>query len=184
MNPGIEQWTRVDGVQFVNIGAGEYQKINPTPRPPMPSITDPNYAVKLQAYQDWRQYVLMNSHSANNITLFKGTAQYARINETNLGPTLNSAFFGITSDPLNNNGTIGIFTDAGVDLVKLSVKVSGAVVSSIGSSANRSLEAFLNPGNLFAKFMTATSGNTSTTSNNTTTTNTTVTLPVITGGLG
>jgi hypothetical protein len=181
MNPGIEQWTRVDGVQFVNIGAGEYQKINPTPRPPMPSITDPNYAVKLQAYQDWRQYVLMNSHSANNITLFKGTTQYARINETNLGPTLNSAFFGKI---VGDDGTIGIFTDAGVDLVKLSVKVSGAVVSSIGSSANRSLQAFLNPGNLFANFMTATSGNTSTTSNNTSTTNTTVNLPVITGGLG
>ena len=68
--------------------------------------------------------------------------------------------------------------------MKLSVKVSGAVVSSIGSSANRSLQAFLNPGNLFASFMTATSGNTSTTSNNTSTTNTTVNLPVITGGAG
>jgi hypothetical protein len=102
--------------------------------------------------------------------------QYARLGQVNLGPTLNSAFFGRA---IGTDGTIGLVTDTGVDLVKLSVRVSGAVVSSIGSSANRSLQAFLNPGNLFAGFMTATSGDTSTTSSNNTTGTTTVKLPVI-----
>lgn len=99
--------------------------------------------------------------------------------ESNIGPTLNSAFFGKSAD--GTNSSIGLFTDTGVDLVKLSVRVSSAVVSSIGSSANRSLQSFLNPGNLFAGFLSTTSSSTSTTSNNTTGT-ATVNLPVIVGG--
>lgn len=71
---------------------------------------------------------------------------------------------------------------ARADLVALSVKVSGAVVSSIGSSANRSLQSFINPGNPFAGFMTTTSGDTSTTTNNAVTTPAPVVLPTIVGG--
>ncbi len=105
--------------------------------------------------------------------------QYARLGQVNLGPTLNSAFFGRI---IGTDGTIGLVTDTGVDLVKFSVKVSGAVVSSIGSSANRSLEDFLNRAtNPFAGFLVGTIINTSTTPNNTTGT-TTVKLPVIIGG--
>lgn len=69
-----------------------------------------------------------------------------------------------------------------MNFVSLSVKVSGAVVSSIGSSANRSLQAFINPGNPFAGFMTTTSGDTSTTTNNAVTTPAPVVLPTIVGG--
>ncbi len=71
ISSGIEQWQRADGTWFVNIGAGDYQKINPSPRPPMPVLGDPQYAIKIQDYNDWRQYIPMTSHSANNITLFK-----------------------------------------------------------------------------------------------------------------
>ncbi len=70
-----------------------------------------------------------------------------------------------------------------VELVKLPVRVSSAVVSSVGSSSNRYLENFLNPGNLFAGFLGSTNGYTSTTnSNNNIIVNHTVTLPVIIGG--
>lgn len=35
--PRIEQWTRIDGTQFVNIGVGEYQKmVDPTTKPAHP----------------------------------------------------------------------------------------------------------------------------------------------------
>ncbi len=79
MSPGIEQWQRADGTWFVNIGAGDYQKINPAPRPsipaPLPSIHTATqlaaYNTALQDYHDWRQYIPVTSHSANNITLFK-----------------------------------------------------------------------------------------------------------------
>lgn len=177
-SPQITKWQRVDGKWFVNIGAGDYQIKNPVPQPSMPILSDPNYAAKLQARQDWKEYILQTSNSPNNITLFKGTTPYSRLGQTNIGPTLNSAFFGRA---IGNDGSIALVTDTGVDLVRLSVRVSSAVVSSIGSSANRSLQSFINPGNLFASFMTGTSGDTSTTSNNTTGT-TTVTLPTIVGG--
>lgn len=79
ISPNIEQWTRADGTQFVNIGAGDYQKINPSPLPPMPAplpsihtaIQLATYTANLQAYYDWRPYILEHSNSANNITLFK-----------------------------------------------------------------------------------------------------------------
>lgn len=77
INPKVTQWTRVDGKEFVNIGAGEYQTLNPNPRPDMPSTNDPDYVTKLQLYNAWTQYIRMNSTSANNITLFKGTTQYS-----------------------------------------------------------------------------------------------------------
>lgn len=190
VSPRIETWTRIDGRNFVNIGAGDYQrkKAGSNPRPdfpsPLPAIhtaaQQADYDTRLQAYYDWREYEVIPSNSANNITLFKGSTPYSRLGETNIGPTLNSAFFGMA---IGNDGKIGLFTDTGVDLVKLSVRVSSAVVSSIGSSANRSLQSFINPGNLFADFMTLTNGNTSTTLNNTTGT-TSVTLPVIVGITG
>ncbi len=79
ISPRIEQWTRVDGTQFVNIGAGDYQKINPVPRPPAPAplpiihtaAQRADYDTRLQVYYDWRQYTSEHSNSANNITLFK-----------------------------------------------------------------------------------------------------------------
>ena len=117
----------------------------------MPILSDPNYAAKLQARQDWTPYILQTSNSPNNITLFKGTVPYSRLGQTNIGPTLNSAFFGRA---IGNDGSIALVTDTGVDLVRLSVIEKKAVVSSIGSSANRSLQSFINPGNLFASFMT------------------------------
>jgi hypothetical protein len=86
--------------------------------------------------------------------------------QTNLGPTLNSAFFGRVT---GNDSTIGLFTDTGVDLVKLAVRVSGAVVSSIGSSSNRAIESFINTHDVFADFLgTTVVLNTSTTNSNTT----------------
>lgn len=188
VSPRIETWTRVDGKNFVNIGAGDYQIVNPVLQPSRPAALPINHTPQqqaeyerlLQEYYDWTPYILQRSMSANNITLFKGTTPYSRLGQTNIGPTLNSAFFGMA---IGNDGKIGLVTDTGVDLVKLSVRVSSAVVSSIGSSANRSLQSFINPGNLFAGFMTSTNGNTSTTSNNTTGT-TNVTLPVIVGITG
>lgn len=189
VSPRIETWTRTgDNKNFVNIGAGDYQVINPDPQPTRPTPLPVNHTSEqqaeydrlLQLYYDWTPYILKRSQSANNITLFKGTTPYSRQGQTNIGPTLNSAFFGMA---IGNDGKIGLFTDTGVDLVKLSVRVSSAVVSSIGSSANRSLQSFINPGNLFAGFMTSTNGNTSTTLNNTIGT-TNVTLPVIVGITG
>ena len=89
----------------------------------------------------------------------------------NAGPTLNSAFFG------RNVGTDGIISllacsgtdcspSAVVDLVNLPVRVSSAVVSSVGSSSNRAIETFLNPGNLFIGFLGTTKAYTSTTDSN------------------
>lgn len=67
--------------------------------------------------------------------------------------------------------------------MKSPVRVSSAVVSSIGASSNRYLENFLNPGDMFAGFLGTTSGYTSTTNSNTNSVvNHTVTLPVIVGG--
>jgi hypothetical protein len=61
--------------------------------------------------------------------------------------------------------------------------VSGAVVSTIGSSSNRAIESFINTRDIFAGFLGTTIGYTSTTSNNTSTT-TTVTLPTLVGAAG
>lgn len=153
----IEKWQRVDGKYFVNIGVGDYQILNPTPRPLAPTLGDINYAAKLQAYYDWRQYLPASSHSANNITLFRGPVQYQMPNG-NAGPTLNSAFF---ARNIGTDGKISLLGCSGsdcsassvVELVSLPVRVSSAVVSSVGSSSNRSLESFLNPGNLFTGFL-------------------------------
>lgn len=181
----IEKWQRVDGKYFVNIGIGDYQILNPTPRPPAPTLGETNYTAKLQAYYDWRQYLPASSHSANNITLFRGPVQYQMPNG-NAGPTLNSAFF---ARNIGTDGTISLLgcslsdcsATAVVNLVSLPVRVSSAVVSTVGSASNRSLETFLNPGTLFAGFLWSTQGYTSTTnSNNNSTTNNIVPLPVIT----
>lgn len=91
-NPRVETWTRVDGKQFVNIGAGDYQIINPVPQPtrpaPLPSSHTPEqqaqYDRLLQEYYDWTPYILRQSRSPNNITLFKGTTPYSRLGQTNI----------------------------------------------------------------------------------------------------
>ena len=103
----------------------------------------------------------------------------------NAGPTLNSAFF---ARNIGTDGVISLLGCSGTDcsassvvtLVSLPVRVSSAGVSSVGSSSNRSLETFLNPGNLFTGFLGSTKGYTSTTnSNSNTTLNNTVPLPII-----
>lgn len=68
--------------------------------------------------------------------------------------------------------------------MKLAVRVSGAVVSSIGSASNRAIESFINTRDVFADFLGTTIGYTSTTSSNNTTTTTAVTLPTIVGAAG
>jgi hypothetical protein len=153
MSSNINQWQRADGKWFINIGVGDYQVPNPTPRPPQPiapSLLDPNYAtkraeydVRLAEYYAWRQYLPMTATSANNITLFKGTTQYPGLSNF---VTLNNAFFGKST---GIDGTLSLETDT-TRIISLPVRVSAAVVSSIGSSANRSLETFLNRTNPFA----------------------------------
>lgn len=105
----------------------------------------------------------MSANAPNNITLFRGPTQYVSSLQPNR-PTLNSAFFGMVT---GNNSTIGLFTDTGVDIVKLPVRVSGAVVSSIGSVSNRAIETFINTRDVFLDFLNTTSGYTSTTTSNT-----------------
>lgn len=117
----------------------------------------------------------MRATSANNITLFKGTTQYPGVSNY---VTLNNAFFGKST---GIDGTLALETDT-TRIIALPVRVSAAVVSSIGSSANRSLETFLNRTNPFAGFLVGTTTNTSTTTNNNNG-NTTVTIPVINGGV-
>ncbi len=73
---------------------------------------------------------------------------------------------------------------ATVELVKFDVRVSSAMVSSIGSSSNRALESFINPVNPFVGFLGTTSMNTSTTTSNNSTNTTTVNLPTIVGTTG
>lgn len=68
-------------------------------------------------------------------------------------------------------------------MIQIPVRVSGAVVSSIGSASNRALESFLGTVSPFAGFLGTTNMNTSTTSNNTNTT-TTVTVPTLVGKTG
>jgi len=67
----IQKWQRADGVWFVNIGVGDYQKYNPNPRPTLPIPGEINYAAKLENYNNWTQYTLEKSNSANSITLFR-----------------------------------------------------------------------------------------------------------------
>jgi len=69
-------------------------------------------------------------------------------------------------------------------MVRIPVRVSGAVVSSIGSSVNRALESFITQTSPFTGFLGSTSMNTSTTTSNNTNTTTTVTLPTIVGARG
>lgn len=79
ISPTISQWTRRDGVGFVNIGAGDYQIPNPIPQPPRPTALPAShtaqqqaeYNSRMQEYMDWTPYILQSSTSANNITLFK-----------------------------------------------------------------------------------------------------------------
>ena len=66
--------------------------------------------------------------------------------------------------------------------MKLEVRVSGAVISSIGSASNRAIESFVNTRDIFTEFLRTTIWRTSTTNSNNTNTTTTVTLPTIVGG--
>ena len=66
-------------------------------------------------------------------------------------------------------------------MITIPVRISNMLVSSIGSSSNRSLELVLNPANPFVGFLGTTSMNTSTTASNNTTNNVAVTLPTIVG---
>ena len=66
-------------------------------------------------------------------------------------------------------------------MITIPVRISNMLVSSIGSSSNRSLELVLNPANPFVLFLGTTSMNTSTTASNNTTNNVAVTLPTIVG---
>lgn len=165
LSSNVHVFTRYDGKKYVVIGNGDYQY-----------QTGP-----LSAF-----YVNSLQTNSNSINLFKGPVQYQMPNG-NAGPTLNSAFFA------RNIGTDGVIsllgcsgsdcsTSSVVNLVSLPVRVSSAAVSSIGSSSNRSLETFLNPGNLFTGFLWSTKWYTSTTnSNNNTTVNNNVPLPTIHG---
>ncbi len=151
-------WTRpIDGKKYVVLGQGDFQ---------------------YQTTLAW-PYSVENIANPNNVVLFKWATQY-QTKFGNIGPTLNSAFFGKST---GTDGTIGLFTDTGIDLVRLDVRVSGVVVSSIGSVSNRAIETFLNT-SPFADFLgTSVVMNTSTTSNNTNTTPTPVmTLPTLVGG--
>jgi hypothetical protein len=69
-----------------------------------------------------------------------------------------------------------------IDMATFEVYVSPVVVSSIGSSSNRKLEAFLNTTSPFAGFLGTTSMNTSTTSSNTTGVANIGILPTLVGG--
>jgi hypothetical protein len=156
--PASMVWTRpIDGKRYVVIGQWDFQYQNTQGGP----------------------YYVNSVNHPNDVTLFKWATQYARPNALNVWPTLNSAFFG---REIGNNGTIGLFIDTGVDLVKLPVRVSGAVVSSVGSSSNRAIETFVNTRNVFIGFLGTTIGYTSTTNSNTVG-NTTrpIPLPVLTG---
>lgn len=73
---------------------------------------------------------------------------------------------------------------ATVELVKFDVRVSSAMVSSIGSSSNRVLESFLNMANPFTGFLGG-GANIGGSTNTTNTTNiTSVNLPTIVGTTG
>lgn len=163
LSSNVHVFTRYDGKKYVVIGNGDYQY-----------QTGP-----LSAF-----YVNSLQSNSNSINLFKGPTQYQMPNG-NAGPTLNSAFF---ARNIGTDGVISLLGCSGTDcsassvvnLVSLPVRVSSAVVSSVGSSSNRSLETFLNPGNLFNGFLGSTKGYTSTTnSNSNTSINNTVPLPII-----
>jgi hypothetical protein len=159
--PASMIWTRpIDGKQYVMLGQGDFQ-----------------YQTTLGG-----AYTSSGINSPNNVTLFKWPNLYrTSLTANHVWITLNSSFFGRANN--GTDSTIGLFTDTGVDLVKLPVRVSGAMVSSIGSSSNRILESFLNMANPFSGFLWGGSINTSTTSNNTNTT-TTVTIPTLVGKMG
>jgi hypothetical protein len=182
----IKTWTWVDGTKFVNIGTGYYQRkiLGSNRRPDRPTpislLATPaqksEYDAKLQSYYDWREYEYVYSNSVNNITFFKGSSIYP--GSRWLLVSLRDAFVG---EKTGTDGKIWLITDTGVNLVSFDVRVSAAVVASIGSSANRSLEQFLKQGstNPFAGFLGGTSFNTSTTINNAVNNTTTVPVPVL-----
>jgi uncharacterized repeat protein (TIGR01451 family) len=166
---GIHRFQRFDGTTYVVLGNGDYQY--------QTGATFPY------------QQVHLNGNS-NNINLFRWATQYTPLGGINLGPTLNSAFFWAQ---VGNDGVISLVACTGtncaptatVELVKFDVRVSSAMVSSIGSSSNRSIESFVNMSNPFTGFLGTTSMNTSTTwSNRNNSTNTSVNLPTIVGTTG
>jgi hypothetical protein len=165
---GIHTFQRFDGTKYIVLGNGEYQYQTGAAMP----------------YQ--QQELTTNS---NNINLFRWANLYTPLNLSNPGPTLNSAFFWAQA---GDDGVISLVACTGanctsgstVELVKFDVRVSSAMVSSIGSSSNRVLESFLNMANPFTGFLGGRANIGGSTNTTNTTNTTTVNLPTIVGTTG
>lgn len=145
--------TPINGKNYLLLGAGDYQVKNGN------------------TYQ-----TITIANPKNEVPFFRGSQMYSPVGQTNLGPTLRDAF---RASNLGDGSIFLIGCAAGENctnpssntrIIQIPVKVSAAMVSSVGSAANRALQTFVGNISPFSSFLSTTSFITSTTSTNNATT--------------
>jgi hypothetical protein len=158
--------TTINNVDYVLLGSGSYQ----------------------QRKSDLSYELVSMPASVDSVLLFKGSDVNTNGNPSNGNLTIRDGYQGIG---LNSTGSIVLYNGnpytnptGAIDMAKFDVRVSSAMVSSIGSSSNRVLESFLNMPNPFTGFLGGGANIGGSTNTTNTTNTTTVRLPTLVGTIG
>lgn len=164
----------INGKNYVVLGNGSYQ------------VRD--------AAGNYSDVYINPSLATHRVKLFEWYKTYTPLGLSTVGPTLRDAFLWkkVADDGdialfgcyVKADGTADCNPTAITDMIHIPVRVSGAVISSVGSSSNRVAERFVDSHTVFSGFLWTTVSYTATTTNNNVTTTTTVTVPTITGRPG